>query len=1071
MKKIFAAGIFALALCISGAFAQRVEYISPNNDGVKDTLEIPLSIKEKRYVSAWSLTICNRDGKIVRVIGNKRQDETKFTFGSFFRALITPKTGVEIPSSISWNGFLGDEAEEAGLVPGSVAPDGEYFYYVSVTDDNGNTGTTGKYKVIVDNTPPSISLGSLSDTDKAFGEGSKVTLKIPQLGSNELKWVAKILDASGKTVIERTWNNQSPPSIFEWDGADSAKTIVPDGVYSYAISGVDLAGNVSDKAVVSNIIFSAEKPVIAISIDGSKYFSPNGDKVQDEISFAVDIPTPRSKVNGLSAWSLEILDAASDKVVLDVSGTNNPISAYKFNGADKNGSVLADGEYRARVKAKYLNGYEPEPVYSARFVLDTVTPKAAVFVSKENFNGSEPLVISQKTTNSEKEYTGAKIWKGMVIDEKSKVVKNFDFGATLPESLSWDFTNDSGRFVKDGTYSYELSVTEPAGNSGKYTASSKFTLDTSKTEVRLVVANECFSPNADNVKDTVTFSPEVKASSGVASYSLIIRDSKETVVKTFAGENSVPDSITWDGKNEAGNICDDGKYSVSFVTKAKNGTSSDVVKQYCLIDTAVPFIEMSADYLTFSPDGLSASVSRKQVLPVTVKSCTKEDKWTATISKGNSVVRTIEWTGGNSGVAVSNFRWDGTDNNGNRCADATYSMTVSATDAAGNYGKSTISNIVLDTRETKSYVTASLEGISPNGDGVLESQTFTLRSTLSDGVAKWHFDVADSRGNVVRTWNENTSRSLPKELVWDGKTAGGKSAEGLFSGKLHVEYEKGNVIDAESTSFICTATAPKLTVDSSSNPDKGKYFSPDNDGNEDELDMKLYCSTIAEVKTWSLEIKNSRDGSVFWKTNGKSMNSSGKPNSYGAGIVWDGRGNNGEMVMSAEDYPYEYTVTDNLGMTSVYKGIISVDVLVILDNGKLKMQVPAIVFRSDNADFLMNGEIDKNGKVVKNSKITAEQKANNERVLMRIAQILKKFSSYKVTVVGHANPIASNDEPELLPLSKERADYVKEWLVKEGKISSGRLSTEGMGGKKTIVPMNDKKNNWKNRRVEFILEK
>ncbi len=58
----------------------------------------------------------------------------------------------------------------------------------------------------------------------------------------------------------------------------------------------------------------------------------------------------------------------------------------------------------------------------------------------------------------------------------------------------------------------------------------------------------------------------------------------------------------------------------------------------------------------------------------------------------------------------------------------------------------------------------------------------------------------------------------------------------------------------------------------------------------------------------------------------------------------------------------------------------------------------------------------------------------------------------------------------LMPLSKERADAIKAYLVKRG-VSEGSISTEGMGGTKPVVEPKDKDNNWKNRRVEFILEK
>ena len=57
-----------------------------------------------------------------------------------------------------------------------------------------------------------------------------------------------------------------------------------------------------------------------------------------------------------------------------------------------------------------------------------------------------------------------------------------------------------------------------------------------------------------------------------------------------------------------------------------------------------------------------------------------------------------------------------------------------------------------------------------------------------------------------------------------------------------------------------------------------------------------------------------------------------------------------------------------------------------------------------------------------------------------------------------------------MPLSKERAEAIKTYLVKCG-VSSSVLTTEGFGGTKPVVNPKDKDNNWKNRRVEFILEK
>ena len=305
--------------------------------------------------------------------------------------------------------------------------------------------------------------------------------------------------------------------------------------------------------------------------------------------------------------------------------------------------------------------------------------------------------------------------------------------------------------------------------------------------------------------------------------------------------------------------------------------------------------------------------------------------------------------------------------------------------------------------------------------------------------------------------------TLPAEIKWNGADKNGIACEGTFTGTLNVVYKKGNRVSAVSSPFICTATPPELRVQTAP-----AYFSPDNDGIDDDLFIKLTGSTKAKIKNWSFVIRDPK-GKVFWKTEGKST--------ITERIIWDGLSNvqkdasgHAERVQSAMDYSYAFTVSDNLGMKSVVEGMIPVDVLVIREGNVLKMAVPSIIFESDAANFQ-----------AANEKLTAEQVQKNVEILGRIAEILKKFPDYQVTIQGHANRLSDNVEEETVdnprvwgralgPLSKERADAIKAYLVKKG-VSAGNITTEGMGGTKPVVDPKDSDNNWKNRRVEFILVK
>jgi flagellar hook assembly protein FlgD len=1053
MKKsaFIIAGLTAAVFAALPVTAERgAVYISPNNDGVQDILEVPLQIKEKRYVSEWSFIITNEKGDIVRTIGNKEKRPDKITFKTFFKQLFTPKTGVTVPKSVVWNGIMDN---------GSVAPDGTYYYSFSATDDNGNAATTSKLSVIVDNTAPDITV--TQPADLIFGEGSKAVFPIRQIGSSEDLWTGVFSDTSGKEVRTYKWTASEPLS-FSWDGCDDNGAPVSDGVYSYKISATDRAGNVSSPASVSNIIYSAEKPATNIAVNGSRYFSPNGDGTLDTISFDITVPVPdasKNTGNKLVAWTVAVTDA-DGKTYRTFSGTDNPPSSITFDGKDDSGKRIAEGSYQARLTAKYLNGFEPYPVNSPVFMLDVTAPQAVLRASGTTFSPDgdgnlDTLTVSQQTAAD----NGSPVrnWTGTISNFSGAAVRTYQFGSFPPETVVWDGIDDSGKLAADGAYTYALTASDLAGNEAKISVP-QFALDTSKTEIILTASLPAFSPNGDKVQDTIKLTPVVKAGSAVKSYTLTVSDASGKAVWTAADNHALPASFTWNGLGSDGIRCADGSYTASLRTTATNGAEAATSTQPFVIDTVVPTIDVTVPYTVFSPDG----DKNKDTLPVTAKS-SSEEKWTGLIldSKGKTV-RTYTWHG-----SVPSFEWDGTDEAGNVVPNGTYTLSFSTQDAAGNKASAEITNITPDTRETKAYVTADFDAFSPNGDTIKDVQKFTIRTTLPEGIDSWSFSITSPEGKAVRQWSSKDSQNLPAVINWDGTGTDGKIAEGAFTGNLFISYVKGNTVSAASGAFICSVTPPALTVRTSPN-----YFSPDNDGVDDDLFIQLKGTSAVPLKNWSFSINDPENGHTFWSTNGKAA--------ITERIIWDGRGNNGELVQSAMDYPYVFTATDELGMTSTATGKISVDVLVIRVGDVLKMQVPSIIFRSNNADFKNADEVaagpasDRANKGLDQDKID-----NNIRVLKRIAQILNKFKDYTVTIEGHANNVSGTEEEEtstaggnipLEPLSQKRAEFVKAQLVKYG-VDASRLAAVGRGGRQPVVARADKDNWWKNRRVEFILNK
>ena len=1042
-KKIFISGFFMAAVLVSAV--ADTKYISPNSDGVQDELVIPLKISDKRYVQAWSLVIMDSQHNVVRTIENKIARPSKMTFKAFFKQLFTPKQGVAIPDTITWNGAMNN---------GETAPDGTYYYYITATDDNGNSGKTKEYEVVIDTVAPDVELAQPSD--KIFGEGAKAALKIKQTGSVEDEWVGKFRSADGTVVRTVKWVN-AEPAEFQWKGTDDQDAQVFDGVYSYEISATDRAGNTSLPASITNIIYSAEKPATNLYVKGSRYFSPNTDSKTSNVALDLTIPVPEEKSgNKLVEWAVTVKDKAG-KAVRTYNQTNSgdiPPSSIIFDGKDDSGKQLKDGEYQAVVTAKYLNGYEPDPISSPVLVLDTDKPAAQIVASEKVFGAGAKDSVKFSIMPVPSSGSTVPSWKGEIQSSDGKVVNSYDFGEYPPEEVVWNGISSDGIIAEKGQYRFVLSGTDLAGNTGVSQTTELVTFDTTEAQLLLAVSDTAFSPNGNKVKDTITFTP-VTATKDVVSYDFTIKNKAGKAVYTVKESKKLPVNFVWDGKDDSKILCSDGMYFAQLSVLAANGSTASASTQNFELDTLAPNLTAETPWSFFAPSGNGAQKN----IPVTIKECSAEKLWVAEVRDAkDKAVKKFSWNG-----SKESFAWDGTDESGNLAANGKYNIVIFSTDDAGNSFSTELKGITLDNRETKAYITAEYEGISPNNDGYLDTQKFEIRTSVADNIKSWNFDVRKEDGTSVYALSEKDSANLPAAINWNGAGKDGLACEGTFTGTLEVVYNNGNKVSAVSSPFICTATAPKLTVKTAP-----EYFSPDNDGVDDDLYIKLAGSTKAKIKNWSFVIKDPK-GKDFWKTSGKSQ--------ITERIIWDGLSNlqkdvngNAERVQSAMDYPYEFTVTDNLGMTSTVKGVIPVDVLVIRDGNLLKMAVPSIIFESDAANFQ-----------TANAKLDADKVSNNIKVLNRIADILKKFKDYKVTIVGHANKITDNPEEETvdnlaqwgrasMPLSKERADAIKVYLTKRG-VNATALSTEGMGGTKPVVNPKDKDNNWKNRRVEFILQK
>lgn len=1003
-------------------------HFSPNNDGRQDVFVLPFRLIDDRYVMSYRWEISDSSGAVVRTIRNKDPHPDTADWATFWRRLVSPKAGIPIPETLEWDGALDT---------GALAPDGRYSFTVFAADDNGNEGKVGPYEIVLDNTPPVVRIDPLLGSDLVFspdGDRSKDEITIRMTGEIEDLWTVEITDSFGKVLLSRDFTYQAPRD-FTWDGRDQDGTLVPDGVYNFRVRSTDLAGNSLSSGVENILVNTMITPVVLELAAGE--FSPNGDGVQDTVDFIPNIPV----AEGVRGFTLEVLNEQNQVVrrVNDSSGRLPPMR-WTFDGRNDRGQILPEGLYRARLVIDYLKGNRPEAL-SPPVRIDLTPPQVSVVIEgpaafSPDGDGNRDELPLRQSGSEEVTWTGA-VFRSSDTNLASPL-RTFTWSGTPESSVAWNGQNDAGQLLPDGTYLYVLRSTDRAGNSAQ-ARTSPFTLDTRAREVVLTVEHRAFSPNGDGRKDQNRFFPRSNVADNVAEYSLILLNEAGQTVRTFSGQRTLPAEVVWDGALQTGGRAPDGTYRSRLTVTYVNGSRAQADSAAFVIDTQAPEVTLNAPFTVFSPNG----DGKKDLLTIN-QTVNAIAQWTGTLrNREGQTVRTFNWRD-----RPSDLVWDGKDTNGNPAPDGVYEYELIGEEDAGNRVRVTLGNLTVDNRPTSVFVTLDKTAFSPGKTGGLGEVRFNLVAGLNEGIESWRLTLLHSTQGVQREYGG--TGTLPASLVWDGRTAPNSPAlapEGSYLAQIRVVYVKGDEVSAASPSFLLDLSPPEATVRTTP-----ELFGPDNDGVNDELRFQISVRDPSGIESWALQIRDP-EGNAFTRFEGQ-----GQP---AAEIAWDGRSRTGELVQAASDYSWTFTVRDRLGNQRELSGVVAVDILVIRDGDRLKIQVPSITFGANSPSILAD---------------STEPAEINRRVLRRIAEVLNRFNTYRVQIEGHAvlinwnNPAraAQEEAEELAPLSLGRANSVRDSLVALG-VARTRLSTVGRGGTEPVVPHGDTVNRWKNRRVEFIL--
>lgn len=509
------------------------------------------------------------------------------------------------------------------------------------------SGTTQPNEVVISDlqaTPPAV-----SPNGDGVAESTVINyrLSLAQDSKVDLLTARGTLVKSLRPLGPTTTELQSVPMTATYvDQTTGQETQLPEGQYKVQI----VARNSANVEKTAELIVPVDVTAPRVSaVKRNPYnISPNGDGAQDLSYLSGTFSEP-------VAWTTEIL-SSSGALVNRYTGSGTGLGS-RWDGKDATGQVVANGDYTYRVSYTDSAGNLGLPV-EGRIRVDTTQP----VISGTQSSGTGPYTLTYNL--SEQAYVAVTVTNGA-----GQPV------ATIPRALlkagrntvAWDGRLSDGSEAPDGTYSWDLYVTDLAANKAvAYPTVQPFMIDRlSPTASAIRVAPLNISPNDDSVQDftyiTGRFTERVN-------WVLDITSSRSGDVRRYTGTGSTL-TVRWDGRNAANTLVANSEYGyrLSYVDMVgKPGPSAAAIG--IRVDTTQPAVSSLTPSGT-GPYTLSYSVSEWVLCRVEI-----------TDSVGN-VVATIPTARLKGKTTVT---WDGVRSDGTSAEPGAYDWNVYAVDFAGN---------------------------------------------------------------------------------------------------------------------------------------------------------------------------------------------------------------------------------------------------------------------------------------------------------------------------------------------------------------------------------------------------
>jgi outer membrane protein OmpA-like peptidoglycan-associated protein len=361
---------------------------------------------------------------------------------------------------------------------------------------------------VVDTVPPLLDVTVEDLMFSPNGDDIKDTIPLQIEAEKGIELSASITTLEEINVKNLEWGTNIP-ELFEWDGRGENGTVLPEGIYTITITGVDRAGNRTEKRI-SGITLDVRERQATVDID-TLVFSPNGDGLLDTVTF-FPILSDRRRID---TWDL-IVQIEKGETAKRFRGRSYIPTSITWDGQPQRGLMseifpdgLPSGYYTYFLKVIYRSGVNTYS-FKRELILDNDPPEIDVKVEPEIFSPDADGVSDTLTIRAEvNDLTGIQKWKATIYTANDRIFKTI-LGSDEPaEEIVWDGVSNKGVLVDSAEdYYLVLEAVDEGFNTGaseRIPFSIDILIESTDRGLKIRVSNVEFGFNTAELQGEKTF--------------------------------------------------------------------------------------------------------------------------------------------------------------------------------------------------------------------------------------------------------------------------------------------------------------------------------------------------------------------------------------------------------------------------------------------------------------------------------------------------------------------------------------------------------------------------------------